>query len=359
MSARFGRRRDRWLAGRLAAVDGIEFEMPVANAPSPALCAVFGIDADAAGQLLPGQELHPLRWRGRGALLVAVVDYQGTSIGTYVEFCLGVACTRGRRPWPAPLALLLARWSGLGVYIVDLPVSTEISVKGGRAIWGMAKRRAALDFVCDDDVPEQQCAGERVRVPVGRRQPLRARSRPHRVSAAPRSLRARPGSSAFAGLVRAARNGDVIVHRVGPAVAAKDARRAVRRRRRRIEVRRLRRFWIRTRPAPQMVDGPFLRTDGPAVAGFRNGPVGPRARPRRRWSRGFRAAVLDATGQHDPVYRPSDRAGRVITVDDRGVGPFARFGPGRGTVTALEADGHQAGRDLSLLRRQPATTGPR
>ncbi len=177
MSARYGRRRDRWLTGRRAAVDGIEFEMPVANAPSPALCAVFGIDAGAAGRLLPGQELHPLRWRGRGALLVAVVDYQGTSIGTYVEFCLGVACTRGRRPWPAPLALLLARWSGLGVYIVDLPVSTEISVKGGRAIWGMAKRQAALDFVCDDDVVSSRYLLDdqlvaRIDVPRPRRTPV-------------------------------------------------------------------------------------------------------------------------------------------------------------------------------------------
>lgn len=156
MSSRYGRRRDAWLKGRRAKVDGIEFEMPVANAPSPAMSAVYGIDAEAADKMLPGQELHPLAWRGRGALVVAVVDYKATSIGTYVEFCIGIACTKGRRRWPAPLAVLLARWSGLGVYIYDLPVSTEISVKGGCGIWGMAKRRANLDFVITDDMVSSQ-----------------------------------------------------------------------------------------------------------------------------------------------------------------------------------------------------------
>lgn len=156
MSAAFGRRRDRWLAGKRAAVDGIEFEMPVANAPSPAISAVYSIDARAAAELLPGQELHPVQFGGRGALVVAVVDYQGTSIGTYVEFCLGIACTRGRRRWPLPLAVLFRQRSGLGVYIHDLPVSTEISVKGGRSIWGMAKRQASLDFVITGETVSSQ-----------------------------------------------------------------------------------------------------------------------------------------------------------------------------------------------------------
>ncbi len=35
-------------------------------------------------------------------------------------------------------------------YVIDLPVSSEISVKGSKSIWGMPKHQANLDFVVDD-----------------------------------------------------------------------------------------------------------------------------------------------------------------------------------------------------------------
>ena len=36
---------------------------------------------------------------------------------------------------------------GTGQYVWDLPVSTDISVKGGKGIWGMPKHKANLDFI--------------------------------------------------------------------------------------------------------------------------------------------------------------------------------------------------------------------
>jgi hypothetical protein len=150
------RRRARWLAGRYANVDGIPFQVPVAARDSPSITALFAIDADRAREMMPGQELHPLRLLQRGVLLVAVVDYRHTSIGRYVEFCIGVMCTRGRAPAPRVLPLALPRLFGTGALIYDLPVSTEISVKGGRGIWGMEKRRASLDFVIGERTVSSQ-----------------------------------------------------------------------------------------------------------------------------------------------------------------------------------------------------------
>lgn len=134
-------------AGRYSLVDGVPFRLPVASQESPALMAAFPVDADRAAELLPGNELHVLRWGGRAVLLVAVIDYRHTNIGRYVEYSIGIACTRGARPWPLPLAALFGRWSGMGQYVIDLPVSSEISVKGGKGIWGMPKHQANLDFV--------------------------------------------------------------------------------------------------------------------------------------------------------------------------------------------------------------------
>jgi hypothetical protein len=48
---------------------------------------------------------------------------------------------------PALPLPLLQRLYGTGQYVIDLPVSSEVSVKGGKGIWGMPKHQANLDFV--------------------------------------------------------------------------------------------------------------------------------------------------------------------------------------------------------------------
>ncbi|GAA5067132.1 hypothetical protein HNP84_001082 [Thermocatellispora tengchongensis] len=149
----FSRRRR--TAGRFANVDGIPFRMPVETRGSPALLAVYPIEPEGTRAVLP-EELHPCRVRGKGLLVIAVVDYRDTTIGSYVEFCIGVLCTRGARPAPPLSPLLLGRAFGTGLYIYDLPVSTEISVKGGLGIWGMPKRQANLDFVVGDTTVSSQ-----------------------------------------------------------------------------------------------------------------------------------------------------------------------------------------------------------
>lgn len=158
--------------GTHAVVDGIHFPMPIETRDSQAFLAAFTIDADRAASMLAGQELHPLRlWRNRGLLLVTVIDYQHTDIGKYIEFSVGIACTFGERPAPRMLPLLLRGRYGFGQYVVDLPVSTEISVKGGKGIWGMPKHRASLDFVVDERRVSSQydLDGEMaIRIDIGR-----------------------------------------------------------------------------------------------------------------------------------------------------------------------------------------------
>jgi hypothetical protein len=140
------------LSGRHALVDNIPFSLPVDSRDTPALMAAFPISAAAAADLIPGEEVHPLRLGGDlGLLIVTVVDYRTTDIGSYIEFSIAIACTHGLRPAPALLPALLRGRHGTGQFVVDLPVSTEISVKGGKGIWGMPKHQANLDFVIRDD----------------------------------------------------------------------------------------------------------------------------------------------------------------------------------------------------------------
>ena len=133
--------------GRSALVDGIPFELPVVCAPSPVIMAGFTINLKKAAAVLPGRELFPLQvGNDRGVLVVAVIDYQNTTIGKYIEFSIGIACTHGSEPGPPLLPAALMNVFGTGQYVLDLPVSSEVSVKGGKGIWGMPKHQANLDF---------------------------------------------------------------------------------------------------------------------------------------------------------------------------------------------------------------------
>jgi len=150
-------RRQRRLAGRYALVDGIPYEMPVNSQNSPALMAAFPIDADKAAKLMPGGEVHPFRlFGGRGLLVITVIDYRSTDIGKYIEFSIAIACTHGAAPAPALLPALLRKTYGTGQFVLDLPVSSEVSVKGGKGIWGMPKHQANLEFTISDDEVSSQ-----------------------------------------------------------------------------------------------------------------------------------------------------------------------------------------------------------
>jgi Acetoacetate decarboxylase (ADC) len=143
-------------AGRYSLVDAIPFQLPVACQKTPVLMAVFSINADKADALLPGNELHAMRLWKRGLLVITVVNYQITNIGKYIEYSIAIACTHGRKRAPRLLPAVFMKHYDTGQYVFDLPVSTEVSVKGGKGIWGMPKHKANLDFnITDTSVSSQ------------------------------------------------------------------------------------------------------------------------------------------------------------------------------------------------------------
>lgn len=143
--------------GRYALVDNIPYKMPIEAKNSPALMAGFSCDFEKAKQLLPGNELFPFKlMNGRAVFIVTVLNYVDTSIGKYVEYSLAIACTHGLKQAPRMLPALFQKSYGMGQYILDLPVSSEISVKGGKGIWGMPKHKANLDFHVTDKLVTSQ-----------------------------------------------------------------------------------------------------------------------------------------------------------------------------------------------------------
>jgi hypothetical protein len=144
-------------SGRFSLVDGIPFTLPVQARNSPTLMAGFFCDYKKAADLLPGNEIHPVRYfNGKAIFMVTVIDYRETSIGKYIEYSIAIACTRGSRPAPKMLPVVFMKYYHTGQFILDLPVSSEISVKGGKGIWGMPKHKASLDFLITDTMVSSQ-----------------------------------------------------------------------------------------------------------------------------------------------------------------------------------------------------------
>jgi hypothetical protein len=143
-------------AGRWALVDSIPFKMPVFCRNSPALFAVFKINAEKARKLIPGNEIWPMRLWSKALLVVSVIDYLDTNIGRYIEFSIAIACTHGPGRAPRLLPALFMGHYGTGQWVFDLPVSSEVSVKGGKGIWGMPKHQGNLNYIVGDKVVSSQ-----------------------------------------------------------------------------------------------------------------------------------------------------------------------------------------------------------
>ena len=149
--------RQRALQGSYATVDGIPFKMPINSLNSPALMVGFTVDYAQTAALLPGEEIKPVKLpRGRALMIITVIDYKKTDIGSYIEYSIAFACYHKRAGARFMGTFLAERTSAVGQYVWDLPVSTEISVKGGKGIWGMPKHRANLDF----DVTSEQMSSQ-------------------------------------------------------------------------------------------------------------------------------------------------------------------------------------------------------
>lgn len=138
--------RHKEIEGHHGYVDGIRYVMPVNSWEASAMIAAFPCNYAAAAALLPDGYVHPFCYFGRALLVVTVIDYRQTDIGSYIEYSVAIACTKGRYKAPPLLPAVFMKSFGTGQFVVDLPVSSEVSVKGGRGIWGMPKHQANLDF---------------------------------------------------------------------------------------------------------------------------------------------------------------------------------------------------------------------
>ena len=174
--------------------------MPIRTPAPVQLFAAFTIDGDKSrGTSCRATSFMRWRPRGRGILVLgAIINYQDTrGIGSLCGVLRsGWLATRAGASRGALRSLLFRSHHGTGIYIYDLPVSSEISVKGGLGIIrGMPKRHANLDFVGSKRQAGQQPVRPR------RAAVLPDRGRPPAADAGSRCARAAVNYCAFRGML--------------------------------------------------------------------------------------------------------------------------------------------------------------
>lgn len=115
-------------------VQGVRLRSPVRIRSARAAAATYLVHADRARALVAGTGLDLVAAAGRTPLVLALVEYRDTDLGTYAE--VGVA--------------LLARHRGrTGPYVHQLPVTQAFTMEAGRALWGLPKWLARTELAIE------------------------------------------------------------------------------------------------------------------------------------------------------------------------------------------------------------------
>ena len=126
--------------------------LPIRYEKARAWFSVFACSRSRAEEQLPDPLLSPaLIVPGLSALVVAVFDFEDSSIGPYREVGIGVPC-RYRRSTAIPLVPLLAEkyLDDVGPWVNFMAVSTQVANDAGRRYWGYPKFVADIDIQADD-----------------------------------------------------------------------------------------------------------------------------------------------------------------------------------------------------------------
>ncbi len=138
-------------------VGAARFRLPAAYQRSDGLVAYVAADLEAVSALLPSPLLHPVRLDRTHAMIgviatghfeIAARDPDGSTIllPPYGELGVFAAVTRRRLPPFVPLLLAWAADVPMGGFLLQLPVTSRIHRDVGRAIYGMPKFLADMEF---------------------------------------------------------------------------------------------------------------------------------------------------------------------------------------------------------------------
>jgi Acetoacetate decarboxylase (ADC) len=152
-------------------------ELPILYQEASLLTAIWRVDAKRAQPLVPA-DFEPWLVFGKALAMLCIFEYRQTSIGPYGEIGLGVLVRR-RGTKPSLLRVLgdLRKEEDQGLYVINLPVTTEEARAAGVEIWGYPKYVRDIDTRFTRDEVRVELAGE-LRLTMGKGRTLRTRGLP-------------------------------------------------------------------------------------------------------------------------------------------------------------------------------------
>ena len=123
------------------------FRLPILYFREDSFVLFFTADEEKVRALLPVETLYPVVVsKGRAVIGIAAFNYIETTIGPYGELGVAVPVVHGKRPVPVWPLLREASFSGFGMFVLHLPVTTRIARDAGRLVWGYPKFVADMCF---------------------------------------------------------------------------------------------------------------------------------------------------------------------------------------------------------------------
>ncbi len=125
-------------------------DLPILYFDVRCVVAFFEVPRRGAESLLEGTHLVPAMVRhDRAACAIAFYEYRDTSVGVYNEVGTALLVLREGETPPAVGLLDLMRsprTRRIGMYVVDLPVTTPLANAAGRELWGYPKFVTSIPF---------------------------------------------------------------------------------------------------------------------------------------------------------------------------------------------------------------------
>ncbi|MDA8404669.1 MAG: acetoacetate decarboxylase family protein [Desulfobacteraceae bacterium] len=148
----FGLKRETFFEGILQhTVPEYNVKLPIFYYDNTSMTALYTASTANMRAHLPSDALHPVEiYPGRCLAVLSAFEYRNTDIGPYNEFSLATLVTHGKPGLPGlTLANGMLR-NSLSIYILSLPVDSEVARRGGVEMGGYPKFMAKIDWHSDD-----------------------------------------------------------------------------------------------------------------------------------------------------------------------------------------------------------------
>ena len=143
-------------------------DLPIFYRDASQLGVFFRIELARAQALLEGTSLEPWPLLGKAVGAIYAWEYRDSSVGVYNEVGLGIqARRRGARPSLIKLGFDMSAQDDQGIWVVNLPVTTEAACRAGIELWGYPKYVTPIDTRFSDDGASVRL-GDELELSIGR-----------------------------------------------------------------------------------------------------------------------------------------------------------------------------------------------